>query len=61
MWITYYIPAYWVVSGLSAGALGYFNVFLRSLMDSEGQPVWTKTQVNAIPIGGGAIQVVCSK
>ncbi|KAI8664409.1 MFS domain-containing protein [Fusarium keratoplasticum] len=58
MWITYYIPAYWVVSGMSAGALGYFNVFLRSLMDSQGQPVWTKTQVNAIPIGGGAIQVV---
>jgi hypothetical protein len=61
MWITYYIPAYWVVSGMSAGGLAYFNVFLRSLKDSQGQPVWTKTQVNAIPIGGGAIQVVCSK
>ncbi|KAM0424554.1 hypothetical protein ACHAPT_010270 [Fusarium lateritium] len=59
MWITYYIPAYWVVSGMSAGALGYFNVFLRSLIDHQGQPLWTRTQVNAIPIGGGAVQVVC--
>ncbi|KAF4455571.1 major facilitator superfamily transporter [Fusarium albosuccineum] len=61
MWITYYIPTYWVVSGMSAGALGYFNVFLRSLVDDKGDPIWTTTQVNAIPIGGGAIQVVCMR
>ncbi|KAH6889626.1 major facilitator superfamily domain-containing protein [Thelonectria olida] len=38
MWITYYIPAYWVTEA--------------------GTPVWTVDQVNAIPIGGGAVQVV---
>ncbi|KAH7141478.1 major facilitator superfamily domain-containing protein [Dactylonectria estremocensis] len=58
MWITYYIPVYWVVSGMSAGALGYFAVFLRNLFDAQGNPVWSTTQVNSIPIGGGAIQVV---
>ncbi|KAF7557695.1 hypothetical protein G7Z17_g397 [Cylindrodendrum hubeiense] len=57
MWITYYIAAYWVVSGLSGGALGYFALFLKNLTDDQGNPIWTTKQVNTIPIGGGGIQV----
>ncbi|KAK7419051.1 hypothetical protein QQX98_003553 [Neonectria punicea] len=57
-WITYYIPVYWVVSGLSAGGLSYFSVFLKTLIDGKGTPIWTTTQVNTIPIGGGAVQVL---
>jgi hypothetical protein len=60
MWITYYIPAYWVVSGMGGGALAYFAVFLKNLKTDAGTPVWTVDQVNAIPIGGGAVQVVMS-
>ncbi|KPM45127.1 hypothetical protein AK830_g1373 [Neonectria ditissima] len=56
-WITYYIPVYWVVSGMSAGGLSYFSVFLKTLVDGKGNPIWTTTQVNTIPIGGGAVQV----
>ena len=36
----------------------YFGLFLKSLKDANGKPTWTISQVNAIPIGGGAIQVV---
>ncbi|KAH6975212.1 major facilitator superfamily domain-containing protein [Ilyonectria sp. MPI-CAGE-AT-0026] len=58
MWITYYIPAYWVVSGMSAGGLSYFSLFLKTLVDGQGNRLWSTTQVNTIPIGGGAVQVV---
>lgn len=61
MWITYYIPAYWVVSGMSAGGLSYFSVFLKTLTDGQGDRIWSTTQVNTIPIGGGAVQVVFSQ
>lgn len=60
MWITYYIPAYWVVSGMSAGGLSYFSLFLKTLVDGQGNRLWSTTQVNTIPIGGGAVQVVFS-
>ena len=46
---------------MSAGGLAYFSVFLKTLIDDKGNPIWTITQVNTIPIGGGAIQVVFSQ
>lgn len=36
----------------------YFGLFLKSLKNGNGNPTWTISQINAIPIGGGAIQVV---
>ncbi|KAH6972066.1 major facilitator superfamily domain-containing protein [Ilyonectria sp. MPI-CAGE-AT-0026] len=58
MWLTYFIPVWWVASGLSVGGTGFFGVFLKSLKDGSGNPVWTVKQVNSLPIGGSAIQVV---
>jgi hypothetical protein len=36
----------------------YFGLFLKSLTNSDGKRTWSTAQVNAIPIGGSAIQVV---
>lgn len=36
----------------------YFGLFLKSLKNADGSRTWTTAQVNAIPIGGSAIQVV---
>lgn len=35
-----------------------FSLFLKSLKDANGNPLWSVTSVNAIPIGGSAITVV---
>ncbi|KAG7109192.1 MFS transporter PfmaC like protein [Verticillium longisporum] len=58
MWITYFVPTWWVIHGLSGGGAGFFGVFLKSLLDGSGQPLWTVREVNALPIGAAAIQVV---
>lgn len=36
----------------------YFNLFLKSLKNADGSARWSTDQVNAIPIGGSAINVV---
>lgn len=36
----------------------YFGLFLKSLKNANGSKTWTVAQVNAIPIGGSAIQVM---
>ena len=36
----------------------YFGLFLKSLTNANGTRTWSTAQVNAIPIGGSAIQVV---
>lgn len=36
-----------------------FNLFLKSLTNSDGTPRWSVAQLNAIPIGGAAIGMVC--
>lgn len=61
LWLTYFIPVWWVASGLSVGGTGFFGVFLKSLKDGSGNPIWTVKQVNSLPIGGSAIQVVTRK
>lgn len=38
--------------------LSDFTLFLKSLKNSDGTPVWSVAFVNVIPIGGGAITVV---
>lgn len=42
------------------GNYGYtfFGLFLKSLKNADGSKTWTVAQVNAIPIGGSAIQVM---
>ncbi|KAK3332892.1 MFS general substrate transporter [Cercophora scortea] len=59
MWITYAIPLLYIATVLAPYGYNYFNLFLASLREADGSPTWTTEQVNAIPIAGGAINVVC--
>ncbi|KAK4183189.1 putative transporter [Podospora australis] len=59
MWIAYFIPALYILAVLAPYGYNYFNLFLKSLKNPDGTPTWTTEQVNAIPIAGGAINVVC--
>ena len=36
-----------------------FNLWLKSLKNSDGTPRWSVAQVNALPIAGYAISIVC--
>ncbi|KAK4224025.1 putative transporter [Podospora fimiseda] len=59
MWIAYFIPALYITTALGPYGYNYFNLFLKSLKNSDGSPRWSTEQVNAIPIAGGAINIVC--
>jgi len=61
MWIAYFIPALYILTALGPYGYNYFNLFLKSLKNPDGTPRWTTEQVNAIPIAGGAINIVCGK
>ncbi|KAF5131297.1 Vitamin H transporter [Metarhizium anisopliae] len=43
---------------LGTSGYNYFGLFLKSIKNSDGSPRWTTVQVNLIPIGGSAINVV---
>ncbi|KAK4442376.1 major facilitator superfamily domain-containing protein [Podospora aff. communis PSN243] len=58
MWIAYLIPALYILTVLAPYGYNYFNLFLKSLKNPDGTPTWTTKQVNAIPIAGGAINVL---
>lgn len=58
MWVSYLIPALYIATVLAPYGYNYFNLFLKSLKNPDGTPTWTTEQVNAIPILGGAINVV---
>ncbi|KAI1406384.1 putative allantoate permease [Hypoxylon fuscum] len=57
-WVTYFIPVMYTATVLAPWGYAYFNLFLKSLKNPDGTPVWSTSQVNAIPIAGGAINVV---
>lgn len=57
MWVTYLIPTLYILTVLAPYGYNYFNLFLKSLRNPDGEPTWTREQVNAIPIAGGAINV----
>ncbi|KAI6080824.1 putative allantoate permease [Hypoxylon rubiginosum] len=57
-WVTYFIPVLYISTVLASWGYAYFNLFLKSLKNPDGTPTWTTSQVNAIPIAGGAINVV---
>ncbi|KAK0629258.1 major facilitator superfamily domain-containing protein [Bombardia bombarda] len=58
MWISYFIPTLYIATVLAQYGYNYFNLFLKSLKNPDGSPTWSTEQVNAIPILGGAINVV---
>jgi hypothetical protein len=43
---------------LATSGYNYFNLFLKSIKNSDGSSRWSREQVNLIPIGGSAINVV---
>lgn len=57
-WVMYFIAILYISTVLASYGYAYFNLFLKSLKNADGSRTWTTSQVNAIPIGGGAIQVV---
>lgn len=58
MWVTYFIPVLYIGTVLAQYGYNYFSLFLKSVKNPDGTPRWTTSEVNAIPIGGGAINVV---
>lgn len=57
-WIVYFIATLYIASVLASYGYAYFSLFLKSLTNADGTKTWNTSQVNAIPIGGNAIQVV---
>lgn len=43
---------------LATSGYNYFGLFLKSIKNSDGTRRWSGPQVNLIPIGGSAINVV---
>jgi hypothetical protein len=60
-WTTWLIPLIFWLCGESSEGTAFFGVFLKALKDSTGKPIWNSTQVNVIPIAGGAVTVVMRK
>ncbi|WWC66633.1 uncharacterized protein I206_100536 [Kwoniella pini CBS 10737] len=48
----------YVASVLAQASYQYFNLYLKSLKNADGSATWSVAQINAIPIGGGAITIV---
>ncbi|KAJ5559064.1 Major facilitator superfamily domain general substrate transporter [Penicillium sp. DV-2018c] len=57
-WVVYFISILYIATVLGTYGYCYFGLFLKSLTNPDGSPRWTVSDVNAIPIGGSAINVV---
>ncbi|KAJ5366298.1 hypothetical protein N7541_000239 [Penicillium brevicompactum] len=57
-WVVYFISILYIATVLGTYGYVYFSLFLKSLKNPDGTARWSVTQVNAIPIGGSAINVV---
>lgn len=57
MWVSYFIPLLYISTVLAQYGYNYFSLFLKSVKTADGTARWTTSQVNSIPIGGGAINV----
>ncbi|TWU71615.1 hypothetical protein ED733_000759 [Metarhizium rileyi] len=57
-WLVYVVGVMYMAMVLGTSGCNYFGLFLKSIMNSDGLPRWTTVQVNLIPIGGSAINVV---
>ncbi|KAJ4394472.1 hypothetical protein N0V93_003690 [Gnomoniopsis smithogilvyi] len=58
MWVSYFIPLLYIGTVLAQYGYNYFSLFLKSVKNADGTARWSTSQVNAIPIAGGAINVV---
>ncbi|XHG06199.1 hypothetical protein AWENTII_009401 [Aspergillus wentii] len=57
-WVVYFLAILYIATVLGTYGYVYFSLFLESLTNPDGAPRWSTPQVNAIPIGGSAINVV---
>ncbi|KHN94025.1 Major facilitator superfamily domain, general substrate transporter [Metarhizium album ARSEF 1941] len=57
-WLVYVVGTIYIAMVLGTSGYNYFGLFLKSIRNSDGSPRWTTVQVNLIPIGGSAINVV---
>ncbi|CAG9945126.1 unnamed protein product [Clonostachys rosea f. rosea IK726] len=57
-WVVYFITALYVASVLAPSGNSYFGLFLKAMKNPDGSARWTTAEVNAIPIGASAINVV---
>lgn len=57
MGVAYAIPALYIATVLAQYGYNYFGLFLKAATNADGSPRWTTSQVNSIPIAGGAINV----
>ncbi|KAI1855608.1 hypothetical protein JX266_000473 [Neoarthrinium moseri] len=57
-WVVYFVSVLYISTVLASWGYAYFNLFLKSLKNPDGTARWTTSEVNAIPIAGGAINVV---
>lgn len=57
-WVVYFIGILYIATVLGTWGYSYFTLFLKSLGKPDGSPRWPIAMVNAIPIGGSAINVV---
>ncbi|KAK0198136.1 retrograde regulation protein 2 [Armillaria mellea] len=56
-WVIYFITILYVATVLASYGYVYFNLWLKSLKNPDGTSRWGVSEINAIPIGGQAIQV----
>ena len=57
-WVVYFIAVLYIATVLGTYGYVYFSLFLKSLKNPDGSSRWSLSEVNAIPIGGSAINVV---
>ncbi|KAL0575099.1 hypothetical protein V5O48_006875 [Marasmius crinis-equi] len=57
-WIVYFSIVLYSAIVLAAWGYTYFSLFLKSLKKPDGTSVWSVSAINAIPMGGQAIQVL---
>ncbi|KAJ6612708.1 retrograde regulation protein 2 [Mycena sp. CBHHK59/15] len=57
-WVVYFITILYVATVLASYGYAFFSLFLKSLKNADGTARWDVSAINAIPIGGQAIQVL---
>lgn len=57
-WVVYFIATLYIATVLASYGYNYFSLFLKAQTLPDGSPRWSVEEVNVIPIGGGAINVV---
>ncbi|KAF2765340.1 putative allantoate permease [Teratosphaeria nubilosa] len=57
-WTVYFIAVLYAGTVLASYGYNYFSLFLKAQKRSDGTRRWSTEEVNVIPVGGGAVNVV---